>query len=242
MSNIRGIQIFFNRAADNNLTMLGMYYLAYPLVILFEKLKFKPNTVTLFSTILGIISVFFLIKINSIIYFMLFFFLSQLLDHVDGTLARKTNQINKSKIDIDHLSDLFKVTITLVGFAYYFNLSIIWNLCIASLILLFLHEYLRMRNKKRSIIKKKFKKKITKNLIRDSFSIVRFFYGIPFIGEILKFIYRFCTTLQSQSILTFIIAPINEYFCIGVLLYLIFVVNFTIIKFFILPKLKIYRL
>ena len=59
MSDIRGIKIFFNRAADNNLTMLGMYYLAYPLVILFEKLKFKPNTVTLFSTILGIISVFF---------------------------------------------------------------------------------------------------------------------------------------------------------------------------------------
>ncbi len=241
MSNIRGIKTFFNRAADNNLTMLGMYYLAYPLVLLFEKLKLKPNTVTLFSTILGVIGIFFLIKINSIKYFMFFFFLSQLLDHVDGTLARKTNQINKSNIDIDHLSDLFKVTITLIGFAYYFSLSIIWTLCSASLIFLFLHEYLRMRNKKKSIIKKKYKKKNNKNLIRDSFSIVRFFYNIPFVGEILKFIYRFCTTLQSQSVLILIIAPINEYFCIGVLLYFLFVVNFTILKFFILPKVKIYR-
>ena len=242
MSDIRGIKIFFNRAADNNLTMLGMYYLAYPLVILFEKLKFKPNTVTLFSTILGIISVFFLIKINSLKYFMLFFFLSQLLDHVDGTLARKTNQINKSNIDLDHLSDLFKITITLIGFAYFFNLSIIWILCILSLISLFLHEYLRTRNKIKSQIKKKDKKNSGKNLIRNSFSIIRFLYSIPFIGEFLKFSYRFCTTLQSQTVLTLIIAPINEYFCIGVLLYFIFVINFTILKFFILPKLKIYRL
>ena len=241
MSDIRGIKIFFNRAADNNLTMLGMYYLAYPLVILFEKLKFKPNTVTLFSTIFGIISVFFLIKINSLKYFMLFFFLSQLLDHVDGTLARKTNQINKSKIDIDHLSDLFKVTITLIGFAYFFNLSIIWILCIISLIFLFLHEYLRMRNKTKSQIKRKYKKNSEKNLIRDSFPIARFLYSIPFFGEVLKFSYRFCTTLQSQTVLTLIIAPINEYFCIGVLLYLIFVIKFTILKFFILPKLKINR-
>ena len=74
MSDIKGIKIFFNRAADNNLTMLIMYYLAYPLVILFEKLKFKPNTVTLLSVFFGIISVFSLIKIDSIKYFMLFFF------------------------------------------------------------------------------------------------------------------------------------------------------------------------
>lgn len=132
MSDIKGIKIFFNRAADNNLTMLIMYYLAYPLVILFEKLKFKPNTVTLLSVFFGIISVFSLIKIDSIKYFMLFFFLSQLLDHVDGTLARKTNQINKSKIDIDHVSDLFKVTITLIAFGYFFNLPVIWTLCISS--------------------------------------------------------------------------------------------------------------
>lgn len=241
MSDIKGIKIFFNRAADNNLTMLIMYYLAYPLVILFEKLKFKPNTVTLLSVFFGIISVFSLIKIDSIKYFMLFFFLSQLLDHVDGTLARKTNQINKSKIDIDHVSDLFKVTITLIAFGYFFNLPVIWTLCISSLIFLFLHEYLRTRNEKKSIVKKNYKKKSGKNLIRDSFYIVKFFYGIPFVGDVLKFIYRFCTTLQSQTILTFIIAPLNEYFCIGVLLYLIFVINFTILKFFIFPKIKIYR-
>ena len=135
MKKIKGIRSLFNRSSDNNQIVLIMFYLAYPLVILFEKLRITPNMVTFFSLVLGIVSILFLIIKNSTTHFMIFFFISQLLDYADGTLARKTNNINKSRIDVDHLTDVIKIFITLLGIAYYFNLKIIWILVTISLIL-----------------------------------------------------------------------------------------------------------
>ena len=110
------IRSLFNDASKNNPTMLGMYYLAYPLVLLFEKIKFTPNMVTLLSLLFSFVSIFFLLEKNSLYYFMIFFFLSQLLDYADGTLARKTKQINIKKLDLDHLSDIIKILLTKFAF------------------------------------------------------------------------------------------------------------------------------
>ncbi len=229
MKKIKGIRSLFNRSSDNNQIVLIMFYLSYPLVILFEKLRITPNMVTFFSLVLGIVSILFLIIKNSTTHFMIFFFISQLLDYADGTLARKTNNINKSRIDVDHLTDVIKIFITLLGIGYYFNLKIIWILVTISLILYSIFIRLNSFKKEEFSFKQK-NKKIRANF-ENRFRFVFFIYQIPLIGYVLKFTYRFLTTLHGQTILTFMIAPLNEQYCLIILSYFIFVATFNIFKF-----------
>tara|TARA_Y100000389_G_scaffold195575_1_gene227195 strand:+ start:3785 stop:4489 length:705 start_codon:yes stop_codon:yes gene_type:complete len=229
------IRSLFNDASKNNPTMLGMYYLAYPLVLLFEKIKFTPNMVTLLSLLFSFVSIFFLLEKNSLYYFMIFFFLSQLLDYADGTLARKTKQINIKKLDLDHLSDIIKILLTKFALAFFFQNIIIWILVFISSVCFLYFSWLHDAKKKTNSKKENQSIKKT-SLIRDKYLWTYFIYNIPFLGEILKFCYRFCTTLQGQSVLIFIIAPINKHYCMGVLFYFIFVVNINLLKHLVHPK------
>lgn len=222
----KSIRSLFNDACNNNPTMLLMYYLAYPLVIVFEKIKFTPNMVTLLSSLFLLISIFFLIEKNSLIYFMFYYFISQLLDYADGTLARKIRLIRKKgELDLDHLSDIVKICITQISLGVYFQLFIIWFFVVLSIILFLFFVFNEEKNKNKN--SKDYKKK----LIRKRYEVINFLYKIPVIGHILKFLYRFCTSLQGHSVLTFIIAPINIFFCIAVLIYFLIVVSVSIIKF-----------
>ena len=118
-----------------------------------------------------------------------------------------------------------------VGLSIKFNFTLIYLLTIISIFLFLLHEYLFNFQK----IKRK---KIYKNeLVREKIFFIKYTFNIFIFGSVLKFFYRFCTTLQAQAVLVFIISPINILYCKIVLFYFIFVCFVSLIK--IISKLRI---
>ena len=118
-----------------------------------------------------------------------------------------------------------------LGLLIKFNFTLIYLLTIISIFLFLLHEYLfNLQNIKR--------KKIYKNkMVREKIFFIKYTFNIFIFGSVLKFFYRFFTTLQAQAVLVFIISPINILYCKIVLFYFIFVCFVSLIK--IISKLKI---
>ncbi len=219
------ISDYFGYASKNNQVVLIMYYLSYPAVLFFEKINFKPNHVTLLSIFFSILSLIFLVYYQNIHLYAVTFFISQALDHCDGTLARKTNQLSKNIINPDSISDLIKIFLTHFAIALYFDQKLIWILSSISMFLFLFFVILELM-----IQKKKSGKKKNVTLLRNKFSYAQQIYELSFFGPMIKFIYRFCTTLNAQAVLVFIIAPINYSLCIYVFFYFIFVISFNLIK------------
>ena len=63
----------FTISAKNNLIILLISYLAYPLTLIFKILKFTPNKITLSSIIICIFSCYYFL-IDNILYFLYFGF------------------------------------------------------------------------------------------------------------------------------------------------------------------------
>ena len=229
------ISNYFGYASENNQVILIMYYLSYPAVLFFEKINFKPNHVTLLSIFFSILSFVFLVYDQNIYLFSLAFFISQLLDHCDGTLARKTNQLSKHIINPDKISDLIKIFLTHFAISIYFDQGLIWILSSISMFLFLFFVILELMIQKRKSSKKK---KVL--LLRNKFTFTQSIYKLFFLGPIIKFIYRFCTTLNAQAVLVFIIAPLNYNVCLYVFIYFIFVVSFNLIRTF--NQIKFFKL
>ena len=174
------IKKYFSRAADNNTIMLLMYYLAWPFVIFFEKLKISPNLVSVFSLLLSSLSFLYLIYLDNLNYFFLSFFFSLLLDYVDGTLARKKNKLTKN---LDHNFDIIRIVIIHLGLILKFNEIEIFFYSLVSLTLFLIHNFILSRKikKNKSIIKNK------QPLIRERISFIKPILHVVYLGKTLKF-------------------------------------------------------
>lgn len=229
---------FFSQAAVNNPTVLLLYYIGWPLVIFFEKIKIDPNFITLLSLFLTSFSFLYLLNLENLIYFFVIFFFSIILDHVDGPLARRTKKLTNN---IDHNCDIIRIFVMHFGLSIKFNFTLIFVLSIISIFVFLVHEYLNNLQKIKSQKVKsqniKRNKIYKQEMIRDKNILIKFIFNIFIVGSVLKFFYRFCTTLQAQAVLIFIISPINILYCKIVLFYFIFVCAFSSIK--IVNKLRI---
>lgn len=159
--NISDIPIHFKE----NIFSWSMYWIAISPSNLFIKLKIKPNTITLFSVLLCLIGM--TLWSNSIVTISsLFLILSQILDHCDGMVARKTGIINSSSYNIDHLADVSRFFI--LGFFIIFSISVN-NVFSASFLLLFFYFFLHsiLDSTKYKTISGTYK--IKKNLILNFF-------------------------------------------------------------------------
>ena len=216
---------YFSNVAKNNPPVLILYYIGYPLVIIFEKIRIHPNFVTLSSLFLTSFSFLYLLDLENLIYFYYVFFFSIILDHVDGPLARRTKKFTNN---IDHNCDIARILVMHLGLSIKFNFTLIYLLTIISIFLFLLHECLINIQKIQS---QKNKKKFYKQaMLRDKNILIKLIFNIFIIGSVLKFFYRFCTTLQAQAVLIFIVSPINILYCKIVLFYFIFVCFFSLIK------------
>lgn len=92
--------------------------LAFPLVLLGKKLKLTPNFFTTLSLISVLISAFFYSQ-NMIYWAAVLLFIKQILDCVDGSLARLTNQFSKFGGLYDFIGDVigFIVMTLCMGYA-----------------------------------------------------------------------------------------------------------------------------
>tara|TARA_B100000212_G_C27378025_1_gene535600 strand:- start:1919 stop:2638 length:720 start_codon:yes stop_codon:yes gene_type:complete len=118
-----------------------VYLIAFPVVKISQKLGLTPNFITFCSFVFTLLAFYALCK-SQLLYYTVFWFISYLLDFVDGTLARMTNNIRKTALRIDHLSDLIKIAILLLGFGIYFNAISMWIFLFVTTILFFFYAVL----------------------------------------------------------------------------------------------------
>ena len=126
MINLTSLRNSLNENTKDNLFQLIIYGVAYPFALLFKFLNLTPNTITLFSFILFIISKILLLN-NYTLLFIVFWYISHFLDYVDGTLARITGNKTKILLRLDHLSDVVKIQITFYTLSIYYNTLEVWS-------------------------------------------------------------------------------------------------------------------
>jgi phosphatidylglycerophosphate synthase len=124
--------IYRHRPKDNTIpafnqkTFVGLfireygYWVTYPLIYCFRKLKFTPNTITMAAIFLALFSGYYYYKGEFAIAGWIFMF-SGILDFIDGRLARATNQITKEGAYLDSNMDRYSDGIIFGGLALYFR-------------------------------------------------------------------------------------------------------------------------
>ncbi|MFT4802826.1 MAG: phosphatidylglycerophosphate synthase [Psychroserpens sp.] len=212
-----------NRATEQNLILLGMYRFAYPFSLVLNRLHVTANQITIASIIFAMLAAFFLINSNENgnVYFFVFWFLSLLLDFCDGTVARMSNNTSKTALKFDHLSDLFKIFIVMLGASIHYDQLIVW--CV-SMSASFLFMYYMVVNHQLSGVRAL----ISKNCMREeNVSVVEKvkFYHVKKVIKSdvlikkLKSIYIPCVTINGHTLLIFLFLPWGEKIAISVCLY-----------------------
>lgn len=148
--------------------------LGFPLVILGKKLKLTPNFFTTLSLISALISAFFYSQ-NMIYWAAILLFIKQLLDCVDGSLARLTKQFSKFGGLYDLIGDVFGIIAVILCMAYaessvennsiYYLYYILMAISVAIGILLFntaKTQYLETLSGKKDLVKKSPQKSLSK--------------------------------------------------------------------------------
>ena len=94
-----------------NIISYCLFYIALPLVYLFRLLKVSPNVVTTLGNLTAVLAFAFLLDSGPSLIAALLWFLTVLLDHSDGALARITDRVRKHKFRYDHFSDILKISV-----------------------------------------------------------------------------------------------------------------------------------
>ncbi len=149
--------------------------LAFPLVILGKKLKLTPNFFTALSLITALISAFFYSQNDQIYWAAVFLFVKQILDCVDGSLARLTKQFSTFGGHFDFIGDVigFIVMSLCMGYALstsennsiYYLYYILMAISVAIGTLLFntaKTQYLETLSGKKDLVKKSTQKSSSK--------------------------------------------------------------------------------
>ena len=218
------VQAVFN----NPLVEFG-YWLAYPLARFGQILKVTPNQVTVASAVAAILAFASLVTHN-VAAFVGLWLLSILFDYVDGQLARLTSRISSFPLNVDHLSDLFKISLLFLGFGIFFDSRTIWVLAFTALfsflyfsILNHLCGSLQLRSDRLSFPNQNRKEaptiqneKNTRRRIRGALS-----RGPERLRRNLSKIYTILVTFNAHTLLVFILVPINHQTAVVSLAYLI---------------------
>lgn len=115
MSIIENYKNIKNATKSENVLNCVVYFIYRPLGFLFAAIiinsKIKPNQITIFKYFVALISLYliFVSKFDDLIFIIGYFlyFFSDVLDYVDGSLARAKNQTSKFGRIIDTVSDHF---------------------------------------------------------------------------------------------------------------------------------------
>jgi hypothetical protein len=121
-----------HKAVVGNVVLLLMYRFAYPFAVLLNKLNLSPNQITTQSLLFSILAFAALVFDEGWILFSIFWGMTVLLDFCDGTVARMTDKVSKSAFRYDHMSDLFKISLVLMGVGLRYNDQLIWMLAFSA--------------------------------------------------------------------------------------------------------------
>lgn len=132
---------FAGSASSYNPISAMIYLTVFPIAKISQKLGLTPNFVTFCSFVFTLLA-FYALCMSHLFYYTVFWLIGYLLDFVDGTLARMTNNIRKTALRVDHLSDLIKIALLLLGFGIYFNDISMWIFIFVTTSLFFFYAVL----------------------------------------------------------------------------------------------------
>jgi phosphatidylglycerophosphate synthase len=212
---------FVNRPATaNNLLLLAMYRLAYPFAFLLNRLGISPDQITTLSLLSAIMAFVALALHASTAWFCLFWGLVVLFDLCDGTVARMSSRIATRAFRYDHMSDIFKMDLVVVGVAIRFDEALLWGLCST---FLFVHLYSEIvsHDLKHALERSKagteaaipvpaaVEAQVAPRL-RDRVPAIYFIVThMPFVYILLQQIYVATTTFNGHTLLVFLALPVS---------------------------------
>ncbi len=192
----------FTPSAYNNVLIWLISIICLPISRLLALFKFTPNFITSLSLVLMILSSFFLINGNSLL-FMITFICSLFLDFCDGQVARILNKSNKTKFRFDHFTDTIKISIIYITFGILFNDYYSWIFFFVSYTLFFFNTYIQNILNNALKINNKFLKS-TKN----KFTFFKYLKLNLFIA-IYKLLIPIIFTFNSHSLLLILLVLID---------------------------------
>ena len=118
--------------AEVNIVQLVMYRFAYPFAVLLNRLGMSANLITTLSLVCSLLAFSALAFDDGWRWFTIFWGTSVLLDFCDGTVARMSDSVSKSAFRYDHMSDLIKISLVIMGAAVRYDDLVIWLLAFAA--------------------------------------------------------------------------------------------------------------
>ena len=213
---------FVNRVAvANNLVLLAMYRFAYPFAFLLNRFGISPDQITTLSLLSSIAAFSALVLHASAGWFCLFWGVAVLLDFCDGTVARMSSRIATRAFRYDHMSDIFKMSLVVVGVAIRFDDVLLWILCSA---FLFIHLYSEIVSHDLKFTLERSRVKIAMSStttscaieypavqrLRDRIPMIRILVTrLPFVFTTLQQLHVATTTFNGHTLLVFLILPIG---------------------------------
>jgi phosphatidylglycerophosphate synthase len=218
---------YVNHAAvvDNYLLLL-MYRFAYPFAAGLNRLHLSPNVITALSLLFSLFSFLALSFDKGWILFTTFWGLTVLLDFCDGTVARMANKVSKSAFRFDHMSDLIKISLVIMGVAIRYNDLLIWMLAFAAS---FLFMYSDALNRELNFATKLQKPVVGGDApaaavrLRNRYRIIAWAVRYEHLLKGYKNLQTILLTINGHTLLLFFIFPFGPEISILGFVYLIFI-------------------
>ena len=221
---------YFTSTAYNNIVIWLLSHICLPISYFLNSLSFSPNTITLLSFFSWTIGCKFLIEEN-LNFFCFFLIFSIIFDFCDGQVARISKKINTTNLNVDHLSDIIKISLLFLSFGILLNSKDYWILIFItnSLYLFFcvLHAEIGKLNSKLKIKNVRQSKPIFFNYL--SKNIFYFFF---------KALIPLILTFNVHSLLLIFFVAIDLIFLKYILYYFIFVFIYRIQKYLLILNKK----
>jgi len=204
-----------------------MYRSAFPFAVLLSKLRVSPNQITSSSLVFAVLAFIALIADEGWVLFAVFWGLSILLDFTDGTVARMTGKVSKVAFRYDHMSDIFKLCLLVLGAGIRNDELLFWVLCS---VFIFTYPYSEILshdliNARRRRNEDQQEAPVTDSAPRKNvgsrFVIVRSLSErYPASMGYMRGVYRVIVNFNGHTLLVFFALPAGGYVSIAILMYL----------------------
>jgi hypothetical protein len=209
---------YVNRPAiANNLLLLAMYRFAYPFAFLLNRFGLSPDQITTLSLLSAFAAFAALILDASVAWFWLFWGLTVLFDFCDGTVARMSSRIATRAFRYDHMSDILKISLVVVGVAIRFEDTHLWALC-SIFLFIYLYSEIVSHDLKRALEISKPNAQSTfpeykpqkPQRIRDRVPVIGFVANrLPFFYNFLLQCFVAISTFNGHTLLVFMALPLG---------------------------------
>lgn len=208
--------------ANNNIIVWLLSHFSLPLSKFFNQLKITPNTLTFFSFICIVLGCKELINENFIL-FCSYLIISIILDICDGQVARMSGNVNSSNLDIDHITDIIKISLIFLSFGILINTKFNWIIIFLSNFFYLFYCFIISETNKIQIKNIKKRRRLSKPIFFNYFSLNLF-------SMIYKIMLPLIITFNSHSLFLFLLILIDLKLINFILTYYICVYIYRIFK------------